>query len=157
MAIGASRYIGLAVGAVALGVLGAGVAIGQIGPGSGHMKKVHIQGHKSMGWMARADANKDNAITADEIKTMHDNRFVRLDRDGDGSVSAADVEMAVKERVERMTKRLMLRFDKDRDGKITRDEFNRFTMERLSWLDLNGDGKVTRDELPRHKRHMMWR
>jgi len=152
MAIGAIRFIGLAIGAVALGVLSATFAFGQSGPVQPGMS---TKGSK--GWLARADANKDGAITLEEVTVAREVRFSEFDRNKDGAVSADEVETAVRERVERRTKRIVRRFDKDRDGTITRDEFNRFAEERFTWLDLNDDGKVTKDEMPRSMRHMIWR
>ncbi len=152
MAISALKFIGLALGAVALGVVSTTFAFGQMEFGAARSNNQGL-----MGWMAKTDANKDGAITVEEIKSMRNARFARFDHDGDGAVSKGEVEAAVKERVERMTKRIVLRFDKDRDGTITRAEFNRFAEERFSWLDLNEDGKVSRDEMPRRMRHIMWR
>jgi len=47
-----------------------------------------------------------------------------------------------------MTKRIVRRFDVDRNGSITRQEFNRPARERFTWMDLNDDGRITREELP---------
>ncbi|MDA7947711.1 MAG: EF-hand domain-containing protein [Hyphomicrobiaceae bacterium] len=152
MAIGAIRLIGLAFGALILGVLSASFAFGQFGPGH---PGIGMQGPKA--WLGRADTNKDGAISLEEIKAARDGRFVEFDLNKDGTVDAEEVETAVRERVERMTKRIVRRFDKDRDGTITRDEFNRFAEERFTWLDLNDDGKVTKDEMPRFMRHKVWR
>ncbi len=152
MAIGAIRLIGLAIGALTLGVLSASFAFGQFGPGHPAMG---MQGPK--GWLDRADANKDGAISLDEIRALREVRFTEFDRDKDGVVDAAEIDTAVRERVERMSKRIVRRFDKDRDGTITRDEFNRFAEERFTWLDLNDDGQVTKDEMPRFMRHKGWR
>lgn len=152
MAISALRFIGLAVGALALGRISASFAFGQMGPvGPG------FAGHSAEGWLTQVDANKDGAVSLDEIKTARNARFADFDRDKDGVVNSAEVEAAVREGVERMTKRIVRRFDKDRDGTITRDEFNRFAVERFSWLDLNDDGTVTKDEMPRRMRHIMRR
>lgn len=152
MAIGALRFIGLSTAALALGVLSASLAFGQFGPG-----QARSLGPGSKAWLARADADKDGAISLQEIRTTREVRFSEFDRDNDGIVSAEEIETAVRERVERRTKRIVRRFDKDRDGAITRDEFNRFAEERFTWFDLNDDGEVTKDEMPRFMRHMIWR
>ncbi|GBE44845.1 EF hand [bacterium BMS3Bbin10] len=152
MAIGALKFIGLALGAVALGVVSTSFAFGQMGPGPGG-----FAGPGQNGWLARADADKDGAISFDEVKAMRGARFAEFDRNKDSAVSPEEIEAVVRQRVERITKRIIRRFDKDRDGTITQDEFNRFAVERFSWLDLNDDGKVSRDEMPRRMRNIMWR
>jgi len=152
MTIGALKFISLSVGAVVLGVLSASIAFGQMEPGSRG-----FTGPVQNGWLARADRNGDGAITFDEVKTMRSARFADFDRNKDSAVSPAEIEAVVRQRVERITKRIMRRFDKDRDGTITEDEFNRFAMERFSWLDLDEDGKVSKDEIPSRMRHITWR
>ena len=152
MAFGAIRLIGLAVCALALGVLSASFAFAQFGPGHPGMA---MQGPK--GWLARADANRDGTVSLEEIKAVREARFTEFDRNKDGIVDAEEIETVVRERVERGTKRIVRRFDKDRDGAITREEFNRFAEERFTWLDLNDDGQVTKDEMPRFMRHKGWR
>ena len=52
----------------------------------------------------------------DEVKTARETRFIEFDLNKDGSVDAEEIETAVRGRVERMTKRIVRRFDKDRDG-----------------------------------------
>ena len=152
MAISALKFIGLSVGAVAVGVLSASIAFGQMGPAPGGLANP-----RQIGWLARADADKDGAITLDEVSAMRSARFAQFDRNKDSAVSPDEIEAVVRQRVERISKRIIRRFDKDRDGTITKDEFNRFAVERFSWLDLNDDGKVSKDEMPRRMRHIMWR
>jgi Ca2+-binding EF-hand superfamily protein len=77
-----------------------------------------------------------------------DRRFGRLDKNGDGFVDARDLEPAAAERVAFASKRFFRRFDADSDGKVTRDEFNRFAKERFANLDMDGDGRITDADLP---------
>jgi Ca2+-binding EF-hand superfamily protein len=77
-----------------------------------------------------------------------DRRFGRMDKNGDGFVDAKDLEPAAAERVAFASKRFFKRFDADADGKITRDEFNRFAKERFASLDMDGDGRISDADLP---------
>ncbi len=77
-----------------------------------------------------------------------DRQFGRLDKNGDGFIDTKDLEPAAAERVAFASKRFFKRFDADADGKVTRDEFNRFAKERFADLDVDGDGRITDADLP---------
>ncbi len=113
----------------------------------------HWRGGHGEGWIKRADVDKDGVISLDEALAMRGGRFERFDTDKSGEVSAKEIETAVNERVEDITRRIVHRFDQNRDGKVTRDEYDRFAKERFSWMDLNDDGKIEKDELPGFKQH----
>ena len=75
-------------------------------------------------------------------------QFDRLDKNGDGSIDAKDLEPRAAERVAFASKRFFRRFDADGDGKVTKDEFNRFAKERFANLDVDGDDRITDADLP---------
>ncbi len=75
-------------------------------------------------------------------------RFSRLDRNGDGFIDAKDFDTMSAERVTYASKRFFNRLDADRDGKVTKDEFNRPAKGRFAMLDLDDDGKITEADLP---------
>lgn len=77
-----------------------------------------------------------------------DRRFSRLDRNGDGFIDASDIEARVAQRNAFAQQRFFKRFDADSDGKVSRDEFNRFANRRFAELDLDDDGKITEADLP---------
>ncbi len=77
-----------------------------------------------------------------------DRAFDRLDKNGDGFIDAKDLEPAAAERIASASKRFFRRFDGDSDGKVTKDEFNRFAKERFADLDVDGDGRITDADLP---------
>jgi len=75
-------------------------------------------------------------------------QFDRLDKNGDGFIDAKDLEPLAAERVASASKRFFRRFDADNDGKVTKEEFNRFAKDRFANLDVDGDGKITDADLP---------
>ena len=69
-------------------------------------------------------------------------------------IDAKDFEAAAAERVDFATKRFLKRFDANGDGKVSKDEFERFAKERFAMLDLDDDGRITEADLPPRMRGM---
>lgn len=111
---------------------------------------------------ADLDADKDGKVTGEEIKARllkkaeadlavlkkaRDESFTKLDANGDGSVSRAEFEEKaplpkIKDPAEMVTARLT-RFDTDKDGAITQDEFRAPTLTNFDKMDLNKDGMLS--------------
>lgn len=72
------------------------------------------------GPLKRIDANGDGAITRAEVTAHVDKRFARMDANSDGAISAADREARFEERGERRFERL----DADKNGAISRAEWD---------------------------------
>jgi Ca2+-binding EF-hand superfamily protein len=86
-------------------------------------------------------------VTLDRMLERRDAAFKRLDRNGDGFIDKADMDAIVNEHVDYWVRRFMHRYDQNKDGKVTKDEYQRFSRERFAMLDLNDDGKITEDDL----------
>ena len=109
---------------------------------------------------ADLDGNKDGKVTPEEItarlhksaeaqlaeyKKEREAAFTKLDANGDGSVSKAEFdERAPMPKIKDVdTKPFLDRFDKNKDGAITKDEFRAPTLANFDRLDLNKDGTVS--------------
>lgn len=77
---------------------------------------------------AEADANKDGAVTADELAKMRPPHDGKLKDGKDG----------------------LARLDNDKDGKVSLAEWNALGDKMFARMDDNGDGKIVKDELPKH-------
>ena len=135
------------VGAVAtIFVVGvAGIAIA---------KHKHMRGHHgmhSMNMLKKADANKDGTITKDELRASQQNRFKAIDTNNDGVIGVEEVQQRMARRMEKRAKRMTRRFDANRDGKVTEEEFLAAADKRLYVMDLNDDGQITKDEMRGHR------
>jgi Ca2+-binding EF-hand superfamily protein len=98
-------------------------------------------------WLrSRYDKNKDGIITRKEFPGSA-TWFDRLDRDGDGELTAADFDFSEQSplvRQERMANMLLRRFDGDDDGTITLEEWQKAFRRAAS-----GKKALTRRDLQR--------
>ncbi|MDX2308445.1 MAG: EF-hand domain-containing protein [Hyphomicrobium sp.] len=74
--------------------------------------------------------------------------FQHLDRNGDGKLERVEYDAVRKEDADYQSRRAMHIFDRDRDGKVTLEEFTSDQRARFTRLDLDGDGRITAPDLP---------
>lgn len=77
-----------------------------------------------------------------------DRMFARMDANGDGVIDMNDLMTRVAERIDYAKRKRMHVLDKDRDGKVSADEFMARRKQRFVDLDLDGDGRITAKDLP---------
>lgn len=85
---------------------------------------------------AQADVNGDGVIDTDEAKAVVERRGQRWRRHRGGRW------------MQRRMERMLRRFDEDRDGKVTRTEFDSRVAFFFGRMDLDGDDKITDMDLP---------
>lgn len=86
----------------------------------------------------RADANRDGYVTKSEIQAARARMFDAIDTNGDGLITPAEVEAGKSRLKERAARRLAKLAERKAKMPATGD--------RLAALDRNKDGKITRDE-----------
>ncbi len=174
----ARRKLALATGALVLiGGAAAIAAVGVREGRFGHGERMHGMDHLAQGYghgmgedhrgrgMRRGDGGEhrdpdmrrgwlSRSVTAEEFDARIRERFARLDKNSDGVIDASEVETQMSEMQghrrfgERMRERFQARFDKDRDGKITRAEVLDRVRRDFARMDLDGDGRITDADLP---------
>ena len=115
----------------------------QLGPGEGWFKKAVVQSR--YGWAAtrkRFDRDGDGRISRDEFGGS-DADFTRLDRDHDGALSEPDFDFSAHALSPSPGAMLFYRVDRDGDGKLTRDELERF----FRAVDTGGEGFLSLADL----------
>ncbi|GAA0330077.1 hypothetical protein GCM10009087_45340 [Sphingomonas oligophenolica] len=127
----AAAFAGTMTGAAALA--GQAAPAGQGAPG----------GNGRGGMMMRADTNGDGKISQAEFTAMMDQRFARLDKNGDGFITADEVS----DMPGRGPGGGVMAADTNHDGKVSHAEFTALATARFAKLDVNGDGQVTPDEM----------
>lgn len=102
--------------------------------------------------MERYDANRDGALSQEEIDTNRTQWHGEFDKDKSADLSLAEFEaLWLKARHEMMVREFQ-EFDRDGDGKLTLDEYKAPLNAMVSRLDRNGDGLVNRDDRLRRGR-----
>jgi Ca2+-binding EF-hand superfamily protein len=100
----------------------------------------------------KMDVNGDGRISRDEWKGPAE-AFNRIDADGDGALTGAELAQAMPGRGVKRGRAGMNppAMDTNRDGRISRDEWNG-SAEAFNRIDANGDGYLTTDEAPKARR-----
>ena len=112
----------------------------------------------------RADTNGDGLIQMSEIEAQAQQRFARLDLDGNGAITRAEATEAREKMQAMMAERragsegkrrsmrggaegaMFERADANGDGQVTFAEFSTPMMERFATHDANGDGAIDASE-----------
>ena len=99
--------------------------------------------------LSKADANGDGDVTRQELKSFRSKEFHRLDRNGDGVVSLADVPARFKGKVKDKfdSSEIITAFDADGDKRVSRHEFENGPTLIFDRADANHDGTVSQSEL----------
>ena len=111
-------------------LLAGGIAIAQPG-GNPQRAGMH------RGGMQGADANNDGTVTRTELTTQLDERFTRLDTNGDGQITQAERDAQHKARADERFKAL----DADGNGQLSRAEFDAAHEKRAEKMGERGEGK----------------
>lgn len=125
------------------------------GRGMDHRAHGVPHGHHGMDIMRKADTDKDGNISKEELLSAHEAKFKEYDLNSDGVVTAKEVQEKLSSNYEKIAKKITRRFDENRDGKVTADEFKDHAERKLYILDLNDDGVISKEERPRsHMKRM---
>lgn len=104
----------------------------------------------------RLDLNKDGKLAPDELSAVVKKRERAMDANGDGQVTAAELESAMQSRIEKRKGRIMALMDSNRDGVISEAEMDQVLNDMFDKADLDDDGAVSLAEIQNFKR-AQWR
>ena len=134
----------IGAGALAVAATGAAYARGPMGcdgPGMGG-------GRMMQRMFERFDENKDGVVSLEEVLKTADARFDQIDADKNGVVDKTEIDgFFAKFAPPQAAQHFLARHDLDGDGKVTKAEFENPMKKRFALFDRNDDGKVTREEL----------
>ncbi|WP_181708322.1 EF-hand domain-containing protein [Chthonobacter rhizosphaerae] len=131
---------------------------GHGGGWGGHGGRHGGHGMGAMNLMERYDTNKDGKVTQEEIDAVQAQRFTTAAGANGQSMSIQQFEQLYNaEHRERMV-RAFQRLDRDGDGQVTREEFDRRTAGLVARMDRDGDGALApADRRHGEGRHGGWR
>ncbi|MEQ9330428.1 EF-hand domain-containing protein [Thalassobaculum sp.] len=134
--------------AAALTLAAAGIAVAASEGAFAHGKDgMTMRGERMEQRFAAADADGDGKLTAAEMQAAHKARFAKADVNGDGKLSVDELDEARKaERMERLN-RMVVWLDADGDGMLSVDEFDPRRGHMLSRMDRDGDGALSQEEM----------
>lgn len=95
-----------------------------------------------------ADGNRDGKISKPELVTFRAANFTRIDRNGDDFLTESDIPAFLRRSGGPIDlAALTTQFDRNRDGKVSRDEFVNGPTSVFDRADANRDGALTLAEL----------
>jgi EF hand len=100
-------------------------------------------------WFDSFDQNKDGILTPDEIRSVSAKLFVRMDANGDGSLTVEEYVFGIPEDHKQELERARTRFnimDRNGDGRATQEEFIEFGLRVIQLGDTDGNGQLSRAE-----------
>ncbi|MDG1169077.1 MAG: EF-hand domain-containing protein [Sulfitobacter sp.] len=127
--------------------------------GDGAVTAQELSAHAAARFAA-ADADKDGFLTAQEMLMIRGGKraekmLERFDTDGNGQLSAAELDAAVQERGGKRAKRMMERLDANNDGKLALDEMtaHRDPAKMFERLDKDKNGSLSAEEFAKARGH----
>src|SRR5262245_35901606 len=105
-------------------------------------------GKKGQGWevfVTAFDANKDGKVSKDELLAKQPG-FDAVDKNGDKLVTSDEIEAARAGKKNPKQGGWLQRFDTDKDGKVSLDEWNQKRVKAFEAADKNHDGAVEKNE-----------
>lgn len=159
----------IAVGGVAASAKthGGGPAFEQIDAnGDGQVTQDELRAHAAARF-AEIDADNDGFVTPEEMRAARSERheargerqaarmLERYDADGNGELSAAELEKASEDRMGRRAGRMMDRMDANDDGKLSLDEMTarRDPARMFERLDTDNSGTLSAEEFAEARKH----
>ena len=98
--------------------------------------------------LKRMDTDRNGSVSKDEFMAERFADFKDTDTNHDAVADPAEIGAVMAEPASFRTKRFMKRTDANRDGKITREEFELGPRAQFAARDINNDGKLNAEDRP---------
>lgn len=104
-------------------------------------------GHDRGQYFNKMDTDGSGGISQAEIDAVRLKRFSRMDADGNGHVTLEEVQAAGVEKANKRAERHFKRMDANGDGLVTADELDNRMGKHFDKADADGNGEISRDEM----------
>ena len=106
----------------------------------------------------KIDTDKSGSISMEEFINLGAGKMVSADKDGDGILTADEIQAGMEaERQRRRLERMTRRLDIDGDGTVTVAELKEMQAKKFAVLDVNSDGSLSEDELKKIRKKRGYR
>ncbi len=123
------------------------------GHGPGHMGMMGPMAHEML---ANVDANKDGALSQDEINAAINARFAEFDADKNGSLSLTEFESLWADITKPIAVRAFQFLDPNGDASVAKAELDDRFGSIVSHLDRNKDGALSPEDRRHHRGPHGW-
>jgi len=134
---------GLVISGVTLTVIAAPL-IAFAASDKGMKKKFHLMSER---FFEMHDENADGKISKEEMLSGRSEFFDKLDSNKDGELTKEEAGKAPDVMREHKKAKMLEKFDADKDGFVSADEFSNHAMKKFEKADANNDGKLSTEEL----------
>jgi Ca2+-binding EF-hand superfamily protein len=117
-------------------------------PAAGAMEPYLPKSQKSFDTV---DADKNGKITAAEMTPKAGKRFDRFDADKSGDVTPAEIEAVLRAALEKQRDRILAALDADKNGTISRTEYDATVDKLVADADADKDGSLSMAEVRKSK------
>ncbi len=106
--------------------------------------------------LKRVDSNNDGLIQLSEFKAQADQKFAKMDADGNGLVTKEERQALKKQKRETRALKKFAKADSNSDGSLSEEEFMAARAARAERMkqkrDVNGDGQLNQDDRDARKK-----
>jgi Ca2+-binding EF-hand superfamily protein len=100
------------------------------------------------------DADKNGTLSKGELPERFQKHFQSADKNNDGQLSKEEAIQAHNERREKRMSNMLMKFDTNSDGLVSKSELISFVEKKFAKLDENGDEQLSMEELSKMKKMM---
>ena len=112
----------------------------------GDRRREGRRGGDMMDRMRVFDLDKDGAVTQAEVDRYRQDQIVKFDANKDGTLSLEEYQALWLDRMRERMVRAFQEHDRDGNGQVTAEEFNRRFEGLVARFDRDGDGRLSPDD-----------
>lgn len=102
--------------------------------------------------LSQIDTDSNDAVSSAEMQAFLTKKFDEADADKNNNVTASEIGETMKgRRAEDRAQGILVRFDVDASGAVSREELTARAAQLFAWMDVDGSGSIENDEMPMNR------